>query len=107
MLDKFEELIDKFMDVDDADMYKRFFTKTLRSEALYDLIDDQFRENNLYAISKTKLTVHPQKPGLSLPKTPKPQVKKLTNNNKLWSRSENATHNRELRSKCNSRRELS
>jgi hypothetical protein len=44
MLDKFEELTDKFMNVDDADMYKRFFIKTLRSEALYDLIDDQFRE---------------------------------------------------------------
>ena len=27
MLDKFEELTDKFMNVDDADMYKRFFMK--------------------------------------------------------------------------------
>ena len=44
MLDNFEKLIDKFMDVDDVDLYKRFCTKTLRSYALYDLIDDQFRE---------------------------------------------------------------
>ena len=28
------------MDVDDADVYKRFCMKSLRSEALYDLIDD-------------------------------------------------------------------
>ena len=40
------------MNVDDADMYKRFFMKTLRSEALYDLIDDQFRNNNLFAITE-------------------------------------------------------
>ena len=52
MLDKFENLTEKFIDVDDADMYKRFFMKTLRSEALYDLIDDQFRNNNLFAISE-------------------------------------------------------
>ena len=50
MLDKFEDLCNKFMDVDDADMYKRFFMKTLRSEALYDLFDDQVRENNCFAI---------------------------------------------------------
>jgi len=52
LLDKFEELTEKFMNVDDADMYKRFFMKTLRSEALYDLIDDQFRNNNLFAITE-------------------------------------------------------
>ena len=47
-----EKFVDKFRDVDDADMYKKLFAKTLRSYALYDLIDDQFRENNLYAISE-------------------------------------------------------
>ena len=52
MLEKFEELTDKFMNVDDGDIYKRFFVKTLRSEALYDLIDDQFRSNNLFAITE-------------------------------------------------------
>ena len=40
------------MNVDDGDIYKRFFVKTLRSEALYDLIDDQFRSNNLFAITE-------------------------------------------------------
>ena len=34
MLEQFEELTEKIIDVDDADMYKRFFMKTLRSEAL-------------------------------------------------------------------------
>ena len=42
MLDQFEELSNKFFDVDDDDMNQRFFMKTLRSEALYDLIDDHF-----------------------------------------------------------------
>ena len=58
MLDKFEELTSKFMDVDDADMYKRFFMKSLRSEALYDLIDDQFKSNNLFVI--TERDIHNQ-----------------------------------------------
>jgi hypothetical protein len=52
MLEKFEELTDKFMNVDDGDMYRRFFVKTLRSEALYDLIEEQFRTNNLFAITE-------------------------------------------------------
>jgi hypothetical protein len=52
ILKKFEELTDKFMNVDDADMYKRFFVKTLRSEALYDLIEEQFRKNNLFVITE-------------------------------------------------------
>jgi hypothetical protein len=46
MLKQFEELTNKFMNVDDADMYKRFFMKTLRSEALYDLIEDEQSELN-------------------------------------------------------------
>ena len=34
LLDKFEELTEKIMNVDDADLYKRFFMKSLRSEAV-------------------------------------------------------------------------
>ena len=52
VLKKFEELTDKFMNVDDADMYKRLFVKTLRAHALYDLIEEQFRNNNLFVITE-------------------------------------------------------
>ena len=40
------------MKVDDVDMYKRFFMKTLTSESLYDLIDIQFKNNNLFVITE-------------------------------------------------------
>ena len=56
MLKKFEEVTDKFMNVDDGDMYRRFSVKTLRSAALYDVIDDQFGTNNWFAITEREIS---------------------------------------------------
>ena len=52
MLKNFERLVDDLLRVNMARLYCKFLIKTLRTYALYEILDDQFKANNLYVISE-------------------------------------------------------
>ena len=51
----FRTIFDKLYIEDKPDLYKKFFVKSLRSYVLYDILEEQFKKNNFYAISELSL----------------------------------------------------
>jgi hypothetical protein len=52
MLKHFERLVDDLLTKNEARLYSKFLIKTLRTYALYEILDDQFKTNNLYVIAE-------------------------------------------------------
>ena len=48
----FRKLIDKLHIEDEPDLYKKFFVKSLRAHALYEVLEEQFKKNIFYIISE-------------------------------------------------------
>ena len=48
----FERLVDDFVRINEARLYRNVSIATLRTYALYEVLDDQFNDNDLYVISE-------------------------------------------------------